>query len=101
MKGLPVQLVENSEGERFDSRGMRFCGGMSIAYGPRGVWAQKKGLYSRSEKRFSHRIREGCFSGILLYVENQVPRQVMVEGEDLEIGILSCGLTSASSSKIA
>ncbi len=84
MKGLSVHLVEKSYGEIFESFGKRFCGGMLLAYGSRGVWAQKKGLCSRSEKRFSQEIRDRCVSGIWLYVENHVPRQENVEGEDLK-----------------
>ena len=89
MKGPSVQWVENSERERFESLGIRFCGGMLLAYRSKEMWAQKKGRYRRSEKSFSQDTRDRCSSEILLYVENHVPRQITVEGGDLETKFLA------------
>jgi hypothetical protein len=58
MKGLSLQIEENSSGERFESRVMAFEGGMLVVYGCKGVCVQRNGLYRTSEKTSSQRTLE-------------------------------------------
>lgn len=54
MKGLSLQVSENSEGVRFLRRGIAFLAGMFELYGTRDVWVQRNGLNKTSENTLSH-----------------------------------------------
>ena len=74
MKGLSLQVEENSSGERFESRVMAFEGGMLQLYGCKGVCVQRNGLYRTSEKTSSQRTLETWSVFRSKKVDRHVPR---------------------------
>ena len=74
MKGLSLHSSENSEGLRFDSRGILLDDGMCLVYRCSGICEQKKGLWSASQDRPLQSTGGRDELCRFRYVERQLPR---------------------------